>query len=349
MKNGRDFSIISRDGGDEVKINIKTISDRTGFSQATVSNVLNRKKGVKASTAEEILRVAREVGYISSESGVEDIRLVMYKKSGEILTETPLINALLEGVESEAKRNGLSTIISNLSEGEPDFESKLSGILSLQNSGILLLATEMEWEDMRQFEGLRNRLVVVDAWFREGNFDTVLMNNTDSFYSLVEYLHANGHRRIGLVESSTEIRNFRYRKRGFFNAMQDFGLPCEEPVRVGPTMVDAYKDMKAYLETGPALPTAFCAINDIVAFGVMKALKECKYRIPEDVSVVGFDNMPFCDITSPPLTTINVQKREMGEAAVRRVLEKMENRADSPMKLQLLTSFCERSSVRKLI
>ena len=80
----------------------------------------------------------------------------------------------------------------------------------------------------------------------------------------------------------------------------------------------------------------------------MKALKECKYRIPEDVSVVGFDNMPFCDITSPPLTTINVQKREMGEAAVRRVLEKMENRADSPMKLQLLTSFCERSSVRKL-
>lgn len=334
---------------DEVKVNIKTISDKTGFSQATVSNVLNNKKGVKPSTAEEILRVAREIGYLSSNK-IEDIRLVMYKKTGEILTETPLISALLEGVESEAKLNGLSTIICNLKEDEPDFESKLSGVLSLRNSGILLLATEMEWEDIKRFEVIGDRLVVVDAWFREGEFDTVLMNNTDSFYSLVDYLYENGHRRIGLIESTIEIRNFRYRKRGFCNAMQDLGLPCgeEQFVKVRPTMVDAYKDMKEYLKGNPELPTAFCVINDIVAFGVMKALKEFHYKIPEDISIVGFDNMPFCEITSPPLTTINVLKKEMGEMAVRRVLEKTSQDCNYPLKIQLLTSFCERSSVKRL-
>ena len=168
-----------------MKANIKTICEITGFSQATVSNVLNNKKGVKRSTSERILRVAHEVGY-QFLNKVENIQLVMYKKTGEILTETPLINALLDGVESEAKLNGLSTVISNLKEGDSDFESKLSNILNLRNSGIILLATEMEWDDIKKFQNISDRLVVVDAWFREGTFDTVLMSNTDSFYSLVE-------------------------------------------------------------------------------------------------------------------------------------------------------------------
>ena len=331
-----------------MKVNIKTISDMTGFSQATVSNVLNHKKGVKPSTAEEILKAAQKIGYLNGEK-MDDIRLVMYKKTGEVLTETPLINALLEGVESEAKANGLSTIICHLKEGEPDFESKLASLLTQRNSGIILLATEMEWEDIRRFQDISSRLVVVDAWFREGQFDTVLMNNTDSFYTSVAYLYQKGHRRIGLIESSIEIRNFRYRKRGFLNAMEDLKLPCgpERFVRVHPTMSGAYEDMKAYLSSSPQLPTAFCAINDIVAFGAMKALKEFGYKIPEDISLIGFDNMPFCEMTSPRLTTIDIHKREMGETAVRRLLAKS-GPANYPLKIQLLTSLQERESVRQV-
>ena len=72
------------------------------------------------------------------------------------------------------------------------------------------------------------------------------------------------------------------------------------------------------------------------------------YRIPEDISIVGFDNMPFCEMTSPPLTTIDIKKREMGEVAVRRLLAKLECPGEPPVKLQLLTALCERKSVRCL-
>lgn len=332
-----------------MKASIKTISEMTGFSQATISNVLNNKKGVKKSTAEAVLRAAREIGYLNA-NRIDNIFLVMYKKTGEVLTETPLITALLDGVESEAKLNGYPTVISNLKEGEADFEVKRSDLLNRRNSGVILLATEMEWEDMRCFEPLRDRLVVVDAWFREGQFDTVLMNNTDSFYTLVDYLYRMGHRDIGMIESRVEIRNFRYRRRGFLNAAEDLHLELKPYsfVRVGPTMASAYQEMKEYLAGKPQLPTAFCAVNDIVAFGAMKALKEAGYRIPEDVSIVGFDNMPFCEMTSPPLTTIDIKKREMGEVAVRRLLAKLECPGDPPVKSQLLTALCERKSVRRL-
>ena len=134
----------------------------------------------------------------------------MYKKTGEVLTETPLINSLLEGIEDEAKLNGLSTIICNLREEDSDFEIKLSDLLMSYRSGIILLATEMEWKDIQRFQEISNRMVVVDAWFPEGQFDTVLMNNTDSFYSMVVYLYQNGHRQIGLIDSSFEIQNFSF-------------------------------------------------------------------------------------------------------------------------------------------
>lgn len=332
-----------------MKINIKMISEITGFSQATVSNVLNNKKGVKRSTADKILKVSKEVGYIKANK-IDDIHLVMYKKTGEVLTETPLINALLEGVVSEAKLNNMSTIIHNIKVGEPDFESKLSSIVNLRNSGIILLATEMAWQDVERFIKVSNNLVVVDAWFQEGSFDTVLMSNSDSFYSTVLYLYKKGHRSIGFIDSSIEIRNFFYRKRGFLNAMQDLNLPYNEDsfIKVHPTMSGSYEDMKRYLAGKPQLPTAFCTINDIVAFGAMKALKEFEYKIPDDISIIGFDNMPFCEITSPGLTTVNILKREMGEAAVQRVLAKTENMQNYPTKMQLLTSIIERDSVKEI-
>ena len=218
-------------------------------------------------------------------------------------------------------------------------------------SGIILLATEMEWKDIQRFQEISNRMVVVDAWFPEGQFDTVLMNNTDSFYSMVVYLYQNGHRQIGLIDSSFEIQNFRFRKRGFLNAMQELKLPCnsENFLKVHPTMSGAYEDMKIYLSHHPKLPTAFCVINDIIAFGVMKALKEFGYKIPEDVSLIGFDNMPFCEIMSPQLTTIDILKREMGEMAVRLILAKIQKTYNYPLKIQLSTSLRERESVMKII
>ena len=332
-----------------MKVNIKTISEITGYSQATISNVLNHKKGTNRNTAAEVLRVAKEIGYLDS-TKIENIKLVVYKKSGRVLTETPLIADLIAGIESEGRENGLDTIIYNLEQGEEQFQAKLNAVLEERNSGVILFATELDWEDMKPFQTMAAPLIVVDAWFREGDFDTVLMDNTNSVYKMVTYLLENHHREIGYIDSSVPVRNFYYRKKSFLDTMNEFHVPVEEKymVKVGPTMNDAYEDMKEYLSGKPETPSAYCAANDIIAFGAMRALRECGYEIPEDVSVVGFDNMPFCEMTSPPLTTIDFPKKEIGVTAVRQLMQQCNQSERVSYKVELLTRLVERDSVRKI-
>lgn len=333
-------------GRGKMKVNIRTISEMTGFSQATVSNVLNNKKGANKKTAAKILQVAREIGYLDV-SKIESVKIVVYKKSGRVLTETPLINSLIEGVESECRENGLTTIICNISMEDERYESDLQQLLNERESGIILLATELEWEEIKPFQELVVPLVVVDAWYREGDFDTVIMDNTDSVFKSVSYLIQRGYRTIGYLDSKVSIRNFIYRKQGYRMALEYYGMTEEESfnVELDPMMNGAYEDMKKYLDMNPKLPEAYCAVNDIIALGAMKALSEKGIRIPQDVAIIGFDNMPFGEFASPALTTIHVPKRELGVRAVKQLLDQCGNIQHTPVKTQFLTKIIERDSV----
>lgn len=115
-----------------------------------------------------------------------------------------------------------------------------------------------------------------------------------------------------------------------------------------PSMEGACADMEALLQREPDLPTAFFADNDMIALGAIRALKQNGYNVPGDVSVVGFDDLPFCAISSPPLTTIKVYNREMGSAAVRRLMELVKYGDSICTKVQVRSSFVERDSVRDL-
>ena len=107
--------------------------------------------------------------------------------------------------------------------------------------------------------------------------------------------------------------------------------------------------MLEYLKKKPKLPTAFFADNDIIALGAMRALQEMGYRIPEDVSVVGFDDLPFSEISSPPLTTLRVEKREMGKMAVRRLVELIDGiGTDTVTKIQVCPRIIYRSTVKNM-
>ena len=106
--------------------------------------------------------------------------------------------------------------------------------------------------------------------------------------------------------------------------------------------------MNRLLEGRPEMPTAFFADNDIIAMGAMKALQEHGFRIPDDISIVGFDDLPFCSVTSPSLSTIKVFKQEMGRAAVRRLNELIQYGDQFKTKTQICCEFIERESVKKI-
>ncbi|MDL2232664.1 LacI family DNA-binding transcriptional regulator [Ruminococcaceae bacterium OttesenSCG-928-L11] len=332
-----------------MKINIKKLSELTGFSQATVSNALNNKRGVNRETAELILKTAKEHGYLT-ESRIGRIKFVMFSAGENVVTDTPFFSALMDGVVEESRAQEMETLIIRLNRTDPDYEAVRAGLLNDPAAALILLATEMTEEDAAPFRDAMSPVVVLDSWFPELGLNSVLINNEDSAFEATEHLIRCGHREIGYLAGGIRIRNFQSRESGFRKALQRCGCPYQEAFTflLSPTMDGAYEDMKAALQENRRLPTAFFADNDIIALGAMKALQEAGHRVPEDVSLIGFDDMPFCSISSPPLTTVRVYKQEMGRAAVKRLVELIRGGDTVPIKSQICNDFTVRGSVRAL-
>ena len=193
-------------------------------------------------------------------------------------------------------------------------------------------------------------MVVIDSYFKTKNCDFVLINNTRGSYMAVQYLIDNGYTDIGIVGSSVEINNFKYRYEGFVKAMIDNKIEWEETSKfmVEPTIEGSYNDFKKMLANKDVrLPKAFFAYNDIIALGVIKAMNEKGIRVPEDVSIIGFDDILFSELSNPPMTTVKVPIKEMGKISIRRLIEKIESEEENiNLKIEISTSLIERQSVK---
>lgn len=332
-----------------MKISIKKISEVTGFSPATVSNALNYKKGVNADTASKILKTARDLGYFE-ENRITKVKFVMFKRKGVVVEDTPFFPAMISGVEQECRACGMEMSLCNLDKRDPDYREQVNWLRRDKAAAVILLGTEMMDEDSELIRGLTCPLVVIDYWKEDMSFDAVLINNADSARMATEYLIANGHTEIGYLQGRMRIKPFRSRSVGYQTALQKASIPLrkEYVVTLSPTMDGAYEDMKDYLSGSPKLPTAFFADNDIIALGAMKAMSERGIRIPDDVSVIGFDDLTYSSISNPPLTTLRVPKQEMGRVAVRRLWDILQDNDELRLKTQVCTQFIERASVKRM-
>lgn len=332
-----------------MKAGIKRISEITGYSPATVSNALNRKKGVSHNTSEEIFRIAREIGYMDSDI-VSKVRLVIYKKNGLVIDNTPFFSLLINGFEQECRKSGYEMVISNLDARQPDFLEHTNQIINEPDTAIVLLGTELSQEDMKLYREVKCPLLLLDSWSFDMDFSGVLINNADSARKAVNYLISKNHKKIGYLRGNFRILGFHQRESGYRSAIRDNGMEVrpEYIFELSTTMDGAYKDMQEHLAKKPPLPTAFFADNDMIALGAMKALQEYGYRIPEDISIIGFDDLPFCEISTPRLTSLRVPKQEMGQLAVRKIIELIKEKDLTRTKIQICTEFIERDSVKKL-
>ena len=333
-----------------MKVSIRQIAEITGFSPATISNALNHKKGVNAQTAESILQVASDLGYFE-ESPVRKVKFVTYKRNGVIVEDTPFFPLMITGAEQECSACGMELVLYNLDRRDADFAERLKAIQTDPSAAVILLGTELLDEDIDIIQGISGNFVVIDYWKEDTYFDAVLINNADSFRMATNYLIGKGHEKIGYIQGNFRIKPFRSRSSGYHTAMNKAHLPINSDYifTVGTTTGGAYQDMKEYLKKGAALPTAFVADNDIIALGAMKAFSEAGVRIPEDVSIIGFDDLSYSSISNPPLTTLRVPKQEMGRVAVRRIRDKLNSPEKTHLKIQVCTEFVERESVRSLL
>ena len=339
-----------------MKIRVRDIAERAGVSSASVSNVLNDKGGVSEATAKRILDIAAELGYSAPRNiacAKDYVRFVSFKRHGLVVMDTQFFAETIQALERQCHQAGFKMVISNIHmEKDADYVERIREICQEECAGILLLATEMYPEDIDLFTHTAAPLVVVDSLFRNRKFNCVMMNNEEAGYTATDHLIQMGHTRIEHITSNVRFNNVMYRRKGYESAMDDKGLAFDENSlwHVTPTFDGAYRDMLDLIsKRRTTMPTAFFAANDIIAAGCVRALKEKGYSIPDQISIIGMDDLSICQITSPTLSTIRVLREAIAYIAVRRMLDLMADDAPGAVqKTQVENEYIERQSVKRI-
>ncbi|MDR1618799.1 MAG: substrate-binding domain-containing protein, partial [Treponema sp.] len=217
--------------------------------------------------------------------------------------------------------------------------------------GFIVLGTELLAHELDLFNELSRPIVFIDTYFPLAAYDCVDMDNIDGVFRSIQHLYRSGHRSIGLVKSSYETRNFKVRETGFREAMEYFSLPVQENFIVGvdPAFDNSVNDMNRFLDKHKNLPTAFFCMNDIIAYGCIRALRDHGKKIPGDISVIGFDDLPSSSYTDPPLTSIRVSTRQIGQRAMERLAERIAGMSgNKPETILIAGNLIERGSVKTL-
>ncbi|MCI2057125.1 MAG: LacI family DNA-binding transcriptional regulator [Oscillibacter sp.] len=321
-------------------VTAKEIAEKLGISPAAVSLAMNGKPGVSAATRERIIAEAVRMGYaIQKEaSPAANIRYVIFLERGDAVKETSFYSIVLQGIEARAKKLGYNVFISYF-YADGNWEDQVTSICS-DVSGLILLGTEVTDRHIRKvqegdFAKQNIPMVMVDNTTDLTDIDCVVGDNQGGAYKAVSYLLKKGHPDVGYLRSTTRVGSFEARELGVRKARLDAGLGGQTPLQcvdVSISSEQAFYDMSAWLSHGGKPLSAFFADNDIIAASCIRALKASGYHVPDDVSVIGFDDMPICTMVDPPLSTVHISKELIGQLSVdilhRRINDGTHNLAD---------------------
>ncbi len=332
-----------------MSISAKELAQRIHVSPATISMVFNNKPGISETTRKLVLEAAKKYDYIPPKaSGAEKrtIQLVIYQKHAMVVSDTPFFSQVIEGITQGCSEQNCIVNINYLTESS-DIQPQIKNINSMSGGGMILLGTEMNREDFDIFRGLGIPVVVLDCYYDELDYDCIVINNSQGAYCATDYLAKMGHKKIGYLHSAVSISNFEERAAGYQKALKAHALPDLQGyvLQIASTSAQGYQDMVRILEQKPELADAYFADNDIIAAAAMKAFQEYGYKVPEDISIVGFDDMPLCDIMNPPLSTMRVDKKQLGRSAVECLLSRMNGAKHGKLKIALQTALVCRESV----
>lgn len=336
----------------------KDLAKEFGISPAAMSLIINDKPGVSDKTREDVILRMNAMGYghllknnsYGETAPKKNITFVIYHDGGELLgaNNNSFFPFIIDGIERCARRHGYNLTYLNISREKVNEQIDL--ITQSNCVGYIVFATEMNGNQIDPFINLGIPFVLLDAYYNNRDVNSVTVNNEQGTYLAVEHLVNSGHKKIGYLTSGLELTSFVDRRYWAFKAMKAFGLTGMEQYKyeIGYPDTEAYVGMKALLESCAELPTAFLTDNDLIAVGAMRALKEAGYRIPEDISFVGFDDRPVCTMVEPPLTTVQIPRNSFGAEAVELLLRQIEGGTECIVKTELNNKLIVRDSVAKL-
>ncbi len=335
-------------------LNIKDIAKLAGVAVSTVSRVINSHPDVKEDTREKVLKVIEEAGYIPNNSARNlkrnDSNHVGILVKGK---HNPFFARIVESIEARMADEGYTLVLHYNNSNVDDVEAAVEVAMEKKLCGMICLGGNYDHLDDARLTGLNTPMVLastcVDQKADRSLFSSISIDNAKAARQAVDYLCDLGHTRIGVIHSGdADTCNGMLRLEGYKKALSSRHIPFnEELVDDGDyTFEDGAAAMTRLLERCPDL-TAVFATSDTKAIGAAHAILESGRRIPEDVSVVGFDGMEYGAFYNPPLTTVMQPFEEMGEKAVEMLFRLMKKKTGNEH-LVLGTELVRRSSCRRI-
>jgi len=301
----------------EHRPSIKDVARLAGVSVGTVSNVLNRPQIVSPKTLDAVEAAMAQL-HFHRNATARNLRSGATTTVGAVVSDVsnPFYTGLLRGIEDRLDSEGLSLIICS-SDGDAEREARLLRMLAEQGvRGVLITPMDGTIERLAELERIGLRSVLMDA--EPGSLPSVGVDSARGGRLAVEHLLEQGHRRVAFLAAAENMRPSELRLQGAIEAVRAAGLdPSDvlEVVHLAHPNASAGEAATAQLLASERPPTAVFSVNDIVALGVLRALRERGVRVPEEVSVVGYDDLFLDTELAVPLTSVRQPMRELGWAA----------------------------------
>lgn len=312
---------------------IRDVARLADVSVATVSNVLNSADRVSPELLTRVRAAMEKLSY-TPHAGARSLRKRSSGLIGLVVGDitNPFFSDLFEAVEDAAAACGYLVLLCNSNERSEREEAHLRMLRTQRIDGLILAPTgAVSMNRASLLAQLEVPVVLVDRAMEGLGYDAVVLDNRSAGFEATQYLIACGHRRIGLVNGPAVLRTAAERLAGYREALLAAGLPFDPAlVRDAGFRKQPAEQAMAELMSLPEPPSAVFATNNLMTIGVVKALADRGLSCPQDVSVIGIDDLPWADAVSPRLSAIAQPVRAMGEAALALLMQRLAGRLDGP-------------------
>lgn len=328
---------------------MRDVAAAAGVSLSTVSLVLNGKSGVAPARRERVLKAMKDLGYIASSrqnlaAGTRVLGLLMESLS-EASRSEGFYTRIVSGIEDTAYELGYQVLL-HVYRPDVDPLNSLRELMGRDIDGLIVANDgDVTPQVIQKITNVGVPIVLIEN-YQSFPIHSLTADNFTAGRMMTEYLIGLGHRRIGGIGGPLKYSSLRDRMRGHRVALLEHGIdidPALQPPPVSGNPRKGYVQMQQLLAL-PEPPTAVFAVSDRAAFGAMDAIKDAGLRVPEDISVVGIDDVRDSAFSTPPLTTFSVPKYELGRSAVYMLHDLIHGKAIPPCRMVLLGNLVERRS-----
>ncbi len=327
---------------------MKDVARRAGVSTSTVSHVINNNRFVSEAVREKITAAIAELNYAPS-ALARSLKINQTRTIGMLLTASsnPFYSEVVRGVERSCYERGYSLILCNTEGDEDRMNRSLETLLQKRVDGLLIMCNESHIPSAALLHRYPSIPSVMMDWSPfDGGSDIIQDNSLLGGEMATQFLIARGYRRIACIAGPQDKTPARLRLEGFRKAMALAGLPVSSDYIVSGDLEfqGGFHAMTELLTRRP-LPEAVFTSNDAMAVGVYHALYQAGLSVPQDIAVIGYDDIELARYMSPPLTTIHQPKDELGELAIDTLIHRMASPDASQQLLVLTPELIERGSV----